>query len=326
MDLAQQYLDKYVAAFRAEEEGQVLLSPVSTNAEIYDKWPLKRSNMTQLTYLFDNVPHHQGQLPGDYDRDTGYPADHLKPPRTLTQAFPSRHPEEYPSTIYYSSSGICLEALDERQGRVSEEEEVEDVSVGLSRLREDERSNINQSEYWRAYDNPSGLMGAGISYRSAKEFLLPKPDNGRKEYRTSGMNLPNPIEGMASHMGYGYSTESISLAVQAQRDQVTQARNTGAIFQGPKFEAIPEEDTNSSPDKGKGREHDPPLTCLSHRPTMTLQRAVSKDQDIGRQGGETLQAMEMAVATMTPIGEDLAIIVILDIGATIRTVGLLINR
>ncbi|KAJ7674412.1 hypothetical protein B0H17DRAFT_1207995 [Mycena rosella] len=104
-ELALRFLDKYEIEYQMPDHDPRPTSPASTDPGIYEDYPSSKAALYRLTYLFDHVPHHQTQLPKDYDRDTGYLPDHMPPPARLKGVFPDREPETRPSTIYYSAQG-----------------------------------------------------------------------------------------------------------------------------------------------------------------------------------------------------------------------------
>ncbi|KAJ7697151.1 hypothetical protein B0H17DRAFT_1130466 [Mycena rosella] len=108
-EMSLKYMEKYEIEYQTPYEELRPTSPQSTDPGIYEAYPSSKSAITRLTYLFNKVPHHQEQLPRDYDRDTGYLPHHLPPPDRLKEAFPDREPEERPPTVYYSSQGVRQE-------------------------------------------------------------------------------------------------------------------------------------------------------------------------------------------------------------------------
>ncbi|KAJ7660485.1 hypothetical protein B0H17DRAFT_1260415 [Mycena rosella] len=102
-------ISRQVGAYRATSPSARLTSPISTDADIYEHIPTNISDLTRMTYVFDNVPHMQDLLIGGYDKDTGYLPDYLSAPRRLREVFPQREQEERPSTVYSSSAGEQME-------------------------------------------------------------------------------------------------------------------------------------------------------------------------------------------------------------------------
>ncbi|KAJ7200467.1 hypothetical protein C8J57DRAFT_1544449 [Mycena rebaudengoi] len=100
--LALKYFEKYDSEYKAEFAHDVLLSPVSMNAEIYSHIPTLQTNMDRLTYLYKEVSHHGDDLPSAFhEAEFPWLPNWLPTPGTLQDAFPDRVPELRPSMIYY---------------------------------------------------------------------------------------------------------------------------------------------------------------------------------------------------------------------------------
>jgi hypothetical protein len=232
MQLAQGYLRKYDQHYQTPEENLRSQSPLSTNTDVYERWPVAKPQSVQLTYLFDNVRHHQDQVPKGYDRDTDDILSFLKPSDHLSAAFPDREPSYRPLTVYCSTAGERKERAkptlsswgagntfhlpsDEILGdsRATHEEPVEpDESDGDY---EPETRVPNRDSPSSGYYYPS--MSAQTPFKNSGEFFAPKsPSYLHHELRVLGHNLPDPIRGMASAAPYGLPSDSVSQALKAR--------------------------------------------------------------------------------------------------------------
>ncbi|KAJ6567729.1 hypothetical protein DFH09DRAFT_1081164 [Mycena vulgaris] len=234
MSLALRYLEKYEEHYRIPEQELRPTSPASTDEGIYTRWPSFKSSMTQLTFLFDNVPHHQAQLPEDYDRDTGELAVALAAPARLKNAFPDRVEEDRPSTIYYSVEGERRERniwgdrtswKNNEEFRVPDEDTPKELRISL------ESEEAKEDEDWdRRPSNPNDQepTSSQVPYKPAETFFstVPKsPPALRREIGIPGPNLPDPLRGMASAAPYGLANDSISRGLdQARKDKEASLR------------------------------------------------------------------------------------------------------
>ncbi|KAJ7873404.1 hypothetical protein B0H13DRAFT_2349102 [Mycena leptocephala] len=248
MQLAQGFLTKYDQHYRTLDENLRSTSPVSTNVDVYERWPISKAQSVQLTYLFDNVRHHQDQVPKDYNRDTDDILSYLKPPARLSSAFPERNPEPRPSTVYYSATGERKERLKPEFSSWGAGKDFEPPTAHFSSegrnspevkdtYEEEARSEreYDQEERAPTMDVPSAgyyypNMSAHTPFKKPEEFFVPKsPSAFNRDFRVPGPNLPNPIRGMASAAPYGLSSDSVSQAMKARRDATRQEhrRSTG---------------------------------------------------------------------------------------------------
>jgi hypothetical protein len=101
--LAQRNFEKYQSEYRAEKEEDILRSPVSTNPEIYSVFPRERSGISDLNYMYDNIPHLRKHWPRGYNVHSDSIALATPVPGSLVEAFPDRLPESRPATVYYST-------------------------------------------------------------------------------------------------------------------------------------------------------------------------------------------------------------------------------
>ncbi|KAJ7807777.1 hypothetical protein B0H13DRAFT_2386225 [Mycena leptocephala] len=266
MQLAQGFFNKYVQHYRTPEENLRASSPVSTNPDVYDRWPSAKAQSVQLTYLFDNVRHHQDQIPAGYDRDTDDILSHLKPPSSLSAAFPDRLPESRPSTVYYSTTG---ERRERRKPEFSSWQSGPEFELPTEEILSEERVSPETRYlpkedlgYEKDYEleRPEGRespstwyyhssLSARTPFKDPNEFFVPKSPTAS---RIPGPNLPDPIRGMASAAPYGMSMDSVSQAMKAHRQQFRpdfrdQNRNTDShASEGVRFSSIPEESEGSS--------------------------------------------------------------------------------
>lgn len=107
--LAQRFMEKYDAEFQS---GIKLLSPASTNQDIYEKMAKEPDNRIRLYQLMANVPHHYGLFDAEVMGKIHQGDDlenHVPVPPSLTQAFPHRFMEDKPKVIYYDASGARQE-------------------------------------------------------------------------------------------------------------------------------------------------------------------------------------------------------------------------
>ncbi|KAJ7734686.1 hypothetical protein B0H16DRAFT_1261205, partial [Mycena metata] len=103
--LAQRNLDKYESGYAASRDEDVLLSPLSTNPEVYKVFPCNRTDISDVNYLFNHVPHLQELRPTMYDPKVEWLPDKLPAPAYLARAFPHRPPEERPAVLTYTPHG-----------------------------------------------------------------------------------------------------------------------------------------------------------------------------------------------------------------------------
>jgi hypothetical protein len=108
MALAQRSLVKYQNEFRATAKDEIPLSPVSTAPEIYSAFPNEGSPISDVNYLYENVPSLQGIWPPGYEPGRTRVESVGEVPSYLTMAFPQRLPEEHPITYYYSEDGTRM--------------------------------------------------------------------------------------------------------------------------------------------------------------------------------------------------------------------------
>ncbi|KAJ7171769.1 hypothetical protein C8R43DRAFT_1120148 [Mycena crocata] len=239
MDLAQRFLEKYEAEYQIADPALMPLSPASTAAEIYDNFPTKKSALTQLTYMYDQVPHHQVHLPASYDKDTGYLPSHFPASNGLRRAFPPRRPEPNPSVISYTLNGERVEKHYYSKGGKWEKEVEEKLAKGeearkspstadLGRARDEKEQNsksLHQVEE-SPEEESSSHYWSGTQLLSKAPVDFPTPFKNPNQHLTirsprtnvPGPYLPNPIAGMASS-ARPYSTESISQGMAKWRRQ-----------------------------------------------------------------------------------------------------------
>ncbi|KAJ7162011.1 hypothetical protein C8R46DRAFT_1222145 [Mycena filopes] len=227
MDLAQWNFEKYQSEYAARTDADVLLSPVSTDPELYDVFPRQKTFMSDVNYLFDNVPHHKDQLPANYQREYDWLPFHVPVPKHLQQVFPNRSPEERPSTVYYATTGERQEiALSARTSRgTGQDFEVPPPKPESQRrhpLRpavvEDEQSSEEKERDERTKDAPlrsetmgMGMMGSTVQFKTPEEIFVPKsPRDLTGKGKASVGHLPNPLIGMASVSSYGDSISSLA--------------------------------------------------------------------------------------------------------------------
>ncbi|KAJ7689537.1 hypothetical protein B0H16DRAFT_1487201 [Mycena metata] len=227
MELAYKSFLKYESEFAAETEDQILLSPISTDPGLYDVFPRGQTFMSDVNYLFNNVPHHKVQLPDNYDLRRDWLPFKMPVPAHLTRAFPSRMPEEKPATVYYTPAGERKEiALSERTSRGAGPDFVPPIPpVGTRRRRqypktaaedtyssdEEEGSEVGsvKGKGKEKHLQGLGLMSSGIDYKTANEMLVPaSPRDVTSKAPVPGANLPDALQGMARSGPY----DSISQA------------------------------------------------------------------------------------------------------------------
>ncbi|KAJ7746693.1 hypothetical protein B0H16DRAFT_1726414 [Mycena metata] len=217
MGLALRNLDKYESEYAAIKESDVLLSPLSTNPEVYEVFPRNRSDISDVNYLYNHVPHLQELCPTMYDSKVEWLPDKLQAPAYLARAFPHRSPEERPAVVSYTQEGERREIAlplttsrglgagfrpppleTERSRRASKEDDTQEVAprVGTPSLD----VHINLPAGWNPATAKPGLMSAYTAYKDPNLFFVPKSprDETRHHVSIPGPNLPNPILGMAS--------------------------------------------------------------------------------------------------------------------------------
>ncbi|KAJ7165295.1 hypothetical protein C8R46DRAFT_1220425 [Mycena filopes] len=104
MELARRNFDKYESEFQATKPEELLLSPVSTDPELYGVFPRGKTFISDVNYLFNNVPHLQTQRPREYREGTDWLPNAVGTPVHLSEAFPDRVREGRPATVYYSAA------------------------------------------------------------------------------------------------------------------------------------------------------------------------------------------------------------------------------
>ncbi|KAJ7290740.1 hypothetical protein C8J57DRAFT_1611987 [Mycena rebaudengoi] len=217
MELAQEYFEKYDTEYRAEFKEDLLLSPVSTNAEVYTRIPSLRTNMERLTPLYKEVPHHGVALDADFPAaQSPYLPDWIPAPTELKEVFPMREPELRPLMIYYNAeSGERIERAppprssrgagkdfqppndyrqEDRSGRPYRQNSscrdrrahtgdfLESVREESTQDNEKSRTMVGQNEYsssWAA--GQLAMLGADTPYQSSSDFFVPRSpsDAGR---------------------------------------------------------------------------------------------------------------------------------------------------
>ncbi|KAJ7206982.1 hypothetical protein C8J57DRAFT_1541130 [Mycena rebaudengoi] len=110
--LGQEYMAKYQSEYGAAIEAELIRSPTLTASMVYDQLVAFESPRGRLAYLYEQVPHHNEDLP---DQLIGAAVEFkdleeiLSIPDRLMRAFPQRNPEERPSTVFYSAAGERFE-------------------------------------------------------------------------------------------------------------------------------------------------------------------------------------------------------------------------
>ncbi|KAJ7084573.1 hypothetical protein B0H15DRAFT_951453 [Mycena belliarum] len=274
--LAQRFFQKYEAEYAATSPAMLPSSPVSTAPEVYRDMPSTRSAAGRVNYLYDQVPHHQGQLPAGYDPNTEWLPFHVKVPAYLERGFPSRGPEDRPSTVYYSPGGERRELEvssrsshgagpefqlpeDDRKGppasRNSErglrpnrpEKSVPASSAKADRPPPEKRpARRDPQEHWGLGSPSHGLLAAETPYKKAEEFFVPRSPTGtRRETAVPGSDLPNPLQGLASAAPYGFPNDSISQAPIFRSKGKGVPRRSTATAARIQLEEVPEVDEES---------------------------------------------------------------------------------
>ncbi|KAF8146432.1 hypothetical protein K438DRAFT_1781049 [Mycena galopus ATCC 62051] len=105
LNLAHRNFEKYQREFQALPEDEPILSPVSTQPELYSVFPREATPASNVDYLYAEIPHHRKQRPKGYAPHTDMVHDHIEVPGYLQRAFPDCLPEIRPSTVYYSMEG-----------------------------------------------------------------------------------------------------------------------------------------------------------------------------------------------------------------------------
>ncbi|KAJ7156472.1 hypothetical protein C8R43DRAFT_1125673 [Mycena crocata] len=269
MELAQQYLEKYESQYQMVNTELMPTSPASTAPELYENSPTTKSAMTQLTYLYDHVPHHHSQLPKGYDPDTGKLPRYLPASNGLQRVFPSRWPEINPPIVTYTPNGerversyssrawekapdvperIPIHAPSSRQPQVPTPMPFiaeEDPNSSVSRSKKDTEGETVSTQYWSGTQLLShNARNNNVPMKPAAEMLVGRSPH-RKDFVNAGAPwIPNTVEGMVSTR---YSTaESVSQGMNAWRRQETEryprlmprtdaGKNRGSISQGPVF-------------------------------------------------------------------------------------------
>ncbi|KAJ7368876.1 hypothetical protein DFH08DRAFT_796706 [Mycena albidolilacea] len=108
MGLAQRSFVKYQEEFRATTKEDMPHSPVSTAPEVYAAFPVDRSPIADVNYLYQNVPHLRDVWPAGYTPGETRIESVVEVPTYLSQAFPDRVPEERPTTYYYAEDGTRM--------------------------------------------------------------------------------------------------------------------------------------------------------------------------------------------------------------------------
>ncbi|KAJ7824858.1 hypothetical protein B0H13DRAFT_2375235 [Mycena leptocephala] len=234
LDLAQRNFLKYQTEYRAEVDTELLLSPVSTNPDVYAVFPRENTSLaTDLNYIYDNVPHMKKLWPKEYKVETDFLPDVMRAPSYLKGAFPDRPSEFRPSTIYYSAegerkeivvssrsshgAGAGLELPPETRGSkgkgrampggVSPNEE-----AGSRPTEEENPRRAATPGHWNLSDASQGILGTEIPYKDSSSFFVPRsPRRFAPSAAVPGPGLPNPIFGMATSGSY-FGGDSISQA------------------------------------------------------------------------------------------------------------------
>ncbi|KAJ7716075.1 hypothetical protein B0H16DRAFT_1741525 [Mycena metata] len=81
--LAQRNLDKYESEYAASRDEDILLSPLSTNPEVYEVFPRNWTDISDINYLFNHVPHLRELHPTMYDPKVEWLPDKLQAPAYL---------------------------------------------------------------------------------------------------------------------------------------------------------------------------------------------------------------------------------------------------
>ncbi|KAJ6571915.1 hypothetical protein B0H19DRAFT_1064932 [Mycena capillaripes] len=187
MELAQRNFEKYESEYRALTQDELLLSPVSTELEVYSVFPRDKSAISNA-------------------------------PTYLQRAFPPRLGEHRPSTVYYSAAGNQKEiAVSGRsshssppnfelpsekpkplqrhpQRRVALPERALSKGGGIPTTVEERKDESRTASISKV-----GMMGANIPYKTANQFFVPTSLRDMTyQTPTPGPSLPNPLVGMAS--------------------------------------------------------------------------------------------------------------------------------
>ncbi|KAJ7215079.1 hypothetical protein GGX14DRAFT_392334 [Mycena pura] len=218
--------------------------------------------MSRVQYMFDQIPHHQAQIPSSYDPKSDWITSTWRAPKYLLEAFPEREREERPSTIYYSATGekkeLVLSARTSR--RAGEEFQLPPVSGVKSGKRREEFERNSQPVHWAMSDNQQGILGSGTPFKAADEFFAPPGQTQATGSSTApGSGLPNPIYGMASAGPYGLPS-SISRA--ARNESVPRqnfgssgmhGRNDGAADTGRRNSQHPDQERDDQEEQDNQR-------------------------------------------------------------------------
>ncbi|KAJ7238444.1 hypothetical protein C8J57DRAFT_1528751 [Mycena rebaudengoi] len=248
MSLAQKNFEKYDVEYKAETTEELLLSPVSTNAEIYSRLLELRMNMEHLTYIHKELAHHGDLVPDDFhDSQFPYLPNWLPASKALKEAFPSREAEVRPALIYYNpdtgerterapparsswGAGDDFQPPDpmeesERSRKAHRmgghwQDHRQYMGERLGSVREEPGAESDYSHTRVERDafasastvNSYAFLGTDTPYKSAREFFVPRsPIGAHHTHAVPGYPAPNPLFGLASASPYGFGNRYVQM-------------------------------------------------------------------------------------------------------------------
>ncbi|KAJ7301385.1 hypothetical protein DFH08DRAFT_827581 [Mycena albidolilacea] len=315
MGLAQRSFTKYQEEFRATTKEEMPLSPVSTAPEIYTSFPVDGSPITDVNYLYDNLPHLQSIWPPRHEPGKTRVESAVEVPPYLLMAFPDRFPEDRPTTYYYLEDGTRMavassvrsshgagpnfvppppdKAEPSRRGRsrAKSGSPVRGRKGDHSQQRKNEPKSKGEdfrtSEPAKAISSAAvtGLLSPDTRFKKPEDVLIPSsPRDYTFASSMPGIGLPDPLKGMASSSQWTY--EAIH-----KNESASQAQG-GKLPQRPPYKpTLPttvdaaEEDTFHRAYISARRDPPPHLPPASLAPTPYKGRPTAPTQSTrGRQG------------------------------------------
>ncbi|KAJ7847613.1 hypothetical protein B0H14DRAFT_3453694 [Mycena olivaceomarginata] len=235
MELAQWSLIKYQEEFRATSREEMPWSLVSTAPEVYSVFPPDGSPISDVNYLYENVPHLRSIWPRNYEPGKTRIESVARVPPHLSLAFPERQPEVHPVAFYYSEDGVKIvlpssirsshgagpSFVPPPQDPAEQPHRVRPPNRSESplRIRKSAPSPPRKSKHkGRAEDIPpptstapastsaiTGLLGPETRFKKPEDVLIPSsPRDSTFVNAVPGQGLPDPLKGMASSSAFGY--------------------------------------------------------------------------------------------------------------------------
>jgi hypothetical protein len=257
MALAQRSFIKYQNEFRATSIEEMPSSPGSTAPEVYSAFPKDGSPISDVNYLYENVPHMREVWPSNYEPGRVKVESAVKVPSHLAIAFPDRQAEERPYAFYYSEDGTRIivpssvrsshgvgpsftpphpqSAGPSRRGRVSTRSE------SPAKNRKSERSPpVKGIAKDKAKEVPApmdaakvpiaasaGLLSPDTRFKKPEDLLVPSsPRDAMFATAVPGRGIPNPLKGMASSGQFTYPVPDVNESVSQAKGGTSLKRPT----------------------------------------------------------------------------------------------------